>query len=75
MSPRERYWNDAAFKMLVDMMVKQIMECQYTPSEMRDAALLASIRYEETHTTTRMYPKEIVDWLDGKEAPNVNSKR
>jgi len=43
------------------------MQAQYTPSEMRDAALLASIKYEETTVRIMSYPKEIIDWLDGKE--------
>jgi hypothetical protein len=29
------------------MMVAHIQECRYTPSEMREAAILASIIYEE----------------------------
>lgn len=44
---RDRYHSDPAFKMLVDMMVHHIFQCQYTPSEMREAAMLASIIYEE----------------------------
>ena len=66
MSPRERYYNDPAFHTLVDIMIHAIMENNYTPSEMRDAALLASIRYEETHVVPRIYPQEMIDWLDGR---------
>lgn len=44
---RDRYQHDAAFKALVDMMVAHIQDCKYTPSEMREAAILASIMYEE----------------------------
>jgi len=46
-SPREKYNNDIQYKALVDFMVKIIHECKYTPSEMREASLLASIMYEE----------------------------
>jgi len=35
------------FRSLVDTMVANINQCNYTPSEMREAALLASIIYEE----------------------------
>ena len=66
-SPRERYYDDPAFHRLVDTMVAAIIDCNYTASEMRDAALLASIRYEETHVNPSVYPKEILDWLDKKE--------
>ena len=48
-TPRERYQNDAHFKVLVDLMVDQIHQCKYTPSELREAAIFASIIYEE-HT-------------------------
>jgi len=66
MSPRDRYCNDPMFHSLVDMMVAAIMDAKYTPSEMRDAALLASIKYEELHVHPRAYPKEIIDWLNKK---------
>uniref|UniRef100_A0A6M3JZX6 Uncharacterized protein n=1 Tax=viral metagenome TaxID=1070528 RepID=A0A6M3JZX6_9ZZZZ len=46
-TPRDRYYNDAHFKYLVDMMVAQIHRCNYTPSEMREAAIMASIMYHE----------------------------
>ena len=46
-SPRQRYMEDATFKAMVDMMTAHMMNCDYTPSEMREAALLASIRYYE----------------------------
>lgn len=44
---KERYQSDNQFKVLVDIMVAHIHQCHYTPSEMREAALLASIIYEE----------------------------
>lgn len=47
MTPRERYQNDVKFHTLVDLMVHEIAECQYTPTEMREAAILASIIYDE----------------------------
>lgn len=49
-------------------MVNSIMTCHYTPSEMRDAALLASIKYEEQHPPkTIMYNRAVLAWLDGEE--------
>ena len=47
MTQRERYYNDPAFHTLVSYMVNFIMKNQYSPSEMRDAAVMASIIYEE----------------------------
>ena len=46
-TPRERYYNDPQFHALVNMMTSYIMQADYTPSEMREAALLASIKYYE----------------------------
>jgi len=48
-TPREKYITDNQYKFLVDTMVNQIEQCNYTPSEMREAAILASIIYEETY--------------------------
>jgi hypothetical protein len=47
-TPKDRYQRDNHFRALVDMMVDNIHQCNYTPSEMRDAAILASIIHEET---------------------------
>lgn len=44
---RDRYLQDPQFKQLVDMMTAHILQANYTPSEMRAAAVLASIKYEE----------------------------
>lgn len=65
-SPRDKYQNDNHYHALVDMMVAHIHQCNYTPSEMREAAILASIIYEQT--IIRRYdfpttPKAIEDAL------------
>lgn len=44
--PEERYMTDVEFKRLVDTLENLIVEARYTPSELRDACLLAAIRYE-----------------------------
>ena len=51
-TPREKYQNDTQYKMLVDSLVSTIHECQFTPSEIREASMLACIIYEED----RIYP-------------------
>ena len=63
-SPRERYNNDAGFHQLVEVMYLHIVQAQYTPSEMREAAVLASILYAENYTPSFLMPKEVTDWLD-----------
>jgi hypothetical protein len=44
---RERYQNDTVFHIYVDMMRKAIVELNLTPSELREAAMLAAILEEE----------------------------
>ena len=56
-TPRERYQNDNNFRVLVDTMVANIHRCNYTPSEMREAALLACIIYDEQKVRTITVPK------------------
>jgi hypothetical protein len=45
--PRDRYRRDASFRKLVDIMVSMIIKSEFSPSEMREAAVLASTIYEE----------------------------
>ena len=45
-SARERYQNDAAYRSLVQMLEAFIQRCEFTPSELREACILASINYE-----------------------------
>ncbi len=46
-TPREKYMNDVHYHTMVDTMVGLIHQCKYTPSELREMAILASIIYEE----------------------------
>ena len=46
-TPRDKYHNDNQFKALVDTMAAYIQNCDFSPSELREAAMLASIIYEE----------------------------
>lgn len=42
----DRYHNDPSFKVLVDLLRSQIYNAKYTPTEIREAALLAQIMFE-----------------------------
>ena len=44
--PRDRYLTDSLYKAIVDQMTYLLNTAQLTPSEMREAAVLASINYE-----------------------------
>lgn len=68
-TPRERYHNDNHFHLLVDTMVDHIQQCNYTPSEMREAAILASILYEEHNLSVNsivlnLYAEKNLEELD-----------
>jgi len=80
-SPRERYMHDRQFAALVNMMCAYIHQCHYTPSEMRDAAILASIIYEEQTIKTFQIPsgiaaafKTLHEWAK-KEREDKQTKR
>lgn len=45
-TPRERYLNDAQYRALVDIMEAHLHMAHFNPSEMREAAMMASINFE-----------------------------
>jgi hypothetical protein len=51
---RDRYLNDPTYRRVVDMMEHLLHQAQITPSEMREAAVLASINYE-SHNIRRYH--------------------
>ena len=55
-SARDRYRNDMEYRALVDMMIAMIHRCEFTPSEMREAAVLASIEYDAVNIRRRVIP-------------------
>jgi hypothetical protein len=68
-TPIERYHSDAQFANLVEMMINHIINAHYTPSEMRDAAIMASIIYESryNHDGRIMANQDVRNFLDGVE--------
>ena len=63
-TPREKYQNDPTYKSLVDALVQHIMAARVTPSEVREAALLACIIYEESKPFSIAFPSDVLKWLD-----------
>jgi hypothetical protein len=61
MTLRERYLQDNQFASLVKIMVAHIQECNFTPSEMREAAILASIMYEERNISRYVIVEQEVE--------------
>lgn len=52
-TPRQRYNNDAHYRQLVDVLVQQIVQCKLTPAQIREAAILASIIYNEQYAVQK----------------------
>lgn len=46
MTPQERYERDPQFHALVNVMRQYITQAQFTPTEIREAAVLATIHHE-----------------------------
>jgi hypothetical protein len=60
MSPRERYQNDPVFHQLVDLLLSMLYENDsklWTPTELREAVMLAAMMYEQTHIRPLMIDK------------------
>ena len=45
-TPNEKYENDPAYRHVVDVMTELINQAEFTPSEIREACMLACIRHE-----------------------------
>jgi hypothetical protein len=71
LSPRDRYLTDAVFHHLVDTLVAAVEAAQVTPSEIREAAMLAQILYEERHPRLR---RPIDDDFGGQQWRSENEK-
>jgi hypothetical protein len=64
MNIRDRYQNDAAFRTLVDTLHSVIERGDFTPTEIREAAMLAQIMYEERHVRPIIFTRD--DVINGK---------
>jgi len=56
----QRYTNDPAFYQLVRLMLAEIERGQFTPTEIREAAMLAQIDYESRHPRPIIFSREDV---------------
>lgn len=62
-TPREKYMNDPEYNALVRMLEGLIEQARFTPSELREACILASINYEMRHIRERNIPPYIEESL------------
>jgi hypothetical protein len=62
-TPREKFQNDPEYNNLVCMLEHFIEEARFTPSELREACVLASINYEMRHVRERTIDPRVDDAL------------
>lgn len=58
MKMHERYHEDPVFRALVDLIGCELERGQYTPTEIREAAMLAQLMHEERHPRPTIFTKE-----------------
>jgi len=59
-TPEEKYRNDPEYHLMVDTMVELIIQCRFTPSEMREMATFASILYERRYAKPSPLTSELI---------------
>lgn len=59
-TPREKYMNDPEYHHLVQLMESFIERARFTPSELREACVLASINYEMRHVRESQIEPEVL---------------
>ena len=55
-TPRQKYNNDPSYAALVDTLCAHIHKAQFTPSELREASILACILYHEQTVQIELPP-------------------
>lgn len=57
-TPREKYRNDPAYRQIVNTIEHCLEYGQFTPSEIREACMLACINYEMRRVRTYFIPSD-----------------
>jgi len=60
-TPKEKYMNDPEYYHLVRTLEGLIEQARFTPSEMREACVLACINYEMRHIRDQRIHPEVID--------------
>lgn len=74
-TPREKYMNDPEYRHLVQMFEALIHRAEFTPSEIREAAMLACINHEMRKPMPIIYNKKVVCALDTLEKFTTSESR
>lgn len=65
-TPDEKYRTDPQYRTFVDMLISMIEQCQFSPSEIREMAMLACIRHETYYARpTYLIDGKTVRRIDG----------
>lgn len=64
-SPEDKYKNDPNYRALVDAIHAHLAAAKFTPSEVREAATLACIKFETWNPVA--IPPEVEVWLKNRE--------
>ena len=70
--PQDRYLHDNEFHLMVDFLEALILDEQYTPSELREAVILAVTHYNNKTIIPRLFTA--VDECSGVIGPPPNDK-
>jgi len=62
-TPKEKYMNDPEYNYLVNTLEKMIEQARFTPSELREAVILACINYEMRHVREMSIDPRVEDAL------------
>lgn len=60
-TPREKYMNDPEYHRLVDMLEQFVEAARFSPSELREACVLACINYEMRHVRDTQIDPRVLD--------------
>lgn len=74
-SPKEKYMNDPDYHHLVCTLESLIEQARFTPSELREACLLASINYEMRHIREMQIDPRALEAMDILEKTFVHKRR
>lgn len=62
-TPKEKYMNDPEYNHLVKTLEQMIEQARFTPSELREAVILACINYEMRHVREMQIAPRVEDAL------------
>lgn len=60
-TPKDKYMNDPEYHHLVSTLEQMIERARFTPSELREACVLASINYETRHVRDQNIDPRVTD--------------